>query len=137
VEYDESEDPLPFDINAPIIEIADEDYALWYRDLSENMNAYNGKTVKFKGIVANDPRLQNTSTIVGRHIMTCCADDIQYSGLICVFSAPVKLKTREWVTVKGKIKIASHKLYRSQGPIVQVESTEFAVPPQQEVATFY
>ena len=137
VEYDEIEDPLPFDINAPVIEIADEDYALWYRDLSENMNAYNGKTVKFKGIVANDPRLQNTSTIIGRHIMTCCADDIQYSGLICVFSAPVKLKTREWVTVKGKIKITSHKLYRSQGPIIQVESTEFAVPPQQEVATFY
>lgn len=137
VEYDEIEDPLPFDINAPVIEIADEDYALWYRDLSENMAAYNGKTVKFKGIVANDPRLQSNSTIIGRHVMTCCVDDIQYSGLICNFSSPVKLKTRDWVTVKGKIKITSHKLYRSKGPVIEVESTEFAVQPKQEVATFY
>ena len=28
VEYDEIEDPLPFDINAPVVEIADEDYAV-------------------------------------------------------------------------------------------------------------
>ena len=27
--FDEIEDPLPFDINAPVIEIKDEDYALW------------------------------------------------------------------------------------------------------------
>ena len=29
--FDEIEDPLPFDINAPVIEVKDEDYALWYR----------------------------------------------------------------------------------------------------------
>ena len=35
VEYDDIEDPLPFDLEAPIVEIKDEDYALWYRDMSE------------------------------------------------------------------------------------------------------
>ena len=35
-EYDEIEDPLPFDINAPIIVINNEDYAIWYRDMSED-----------------------------------------------------------------------------------------------------
>ena len=34
-EFDEIEDPLPFDINAPVIEVKDEDYALWYRDVTE------------------------------------------------------------------------------------------------------
>ena len=33
VEYDEIEDPLPFDIDAPVIQLADTDYALWYRDI--------------------------------------------------------------------------------------------------------
>ena len=32
--FDDIEDPLPFDINAPIIEVKDEDYALWYRDVT-------------------------------------------------------------------------------------------------------
>ncbi len=137
VEYDEIEDPLPFDVNAPVIEIADEDYALWYRDLSEEMNTYHGKTVKFKGMIAPDPRLPKNSAVLGRHVMTCCIDDIQYSGMICIFKEPVLLKAKDWITVKGTIKIERHKLYRQQGPVLYVENTEFAVPPKQEVATFY
>ena len=137
VEYDEIEDPLPFDINAPVIEIADEDYAIWYRDLSEEMDQYRGKAVKFKGIVATDPRLPKNAAILGRHVMTCCVDDIQYSGLVCIFKELPKLKTRDWITVKGTLKIESCKLYRQPGPVLYVDSTEFAVPPKQEVATFY
>ena len=40
VEYDEIEDPLPFDLDAPVVNIADEDYAVFYRDLSEEMGKY-------------------------------------------------------------------------------------------------
>ena len=137
VEYDEIEDPLPFDKEAAVIEVADEDYAVWYRDLSEELLSYEGKTVKVKGIVATDPRLPQNSVIVGRHVMTCCVDDIQYSGFVCVFKNTPKLKMRDWITVKGKIRIEKSKLYRQEGPVLYVESTEFAVPPKQEVATFY
>jgi hypothetical protein len=137
VEYDEIEDPLPYDIDAPVIQISDEDYAIWYRDLSENMAAYQNKTVKFKGLVAHDDRLPANSLVIGRPVMTCCADDIQYAGLISVFKSATTLKDEEWVTVKGTIKIEKHKLYRSQGPVLYVENTEFAVPPNQIVATFY
>lgn len=136
VEYDEIEDPLPFDIDAPVIEIADEDYALWYRDVSENMMSYNGKTVKFKGLAASDDRLPQNSVVIGRPIMTCCADDIQYAGLISIFKGSTPAN-ESWVTVKGVIKIEKHKLYRSQGPVLYVEGTEFAVKPEQPVATFY
>lgn len=137
IEYDEIEDPLPFDIEAPVIEIGDGDYAVWYRDLSENMNAYDGKTVKFKGLVADDNRLSSNSVVIGRPIMTCCVDDIQYGGLISIFKTNITPKNEEWVTVKGTIKIEKHKLYRTQGPVLYVESTEFAVAPKQVVATFY
>ena len=137
VEYDEIEDPLPFDLDAPIVEIEDEDYAVWYRDLSEEMEKYQNKVIKVKGIVATDSRLPSTSVILGRHVMTCCIDDVQYSGFICVFKQPPKLKTRDWITVKGTLKIEQSKLYRQAGPVLYVESTEFAVPPKQELATFY
>jgi hypothetical protein len=50
--FDEIEDPLPFDINAPVIVINDDDYALWYRDISEESKKYHGKTVIFKAQVA-------------------------------------------------------------------------------------
>ena len=133
VEYDDIEDPLPFDINAPVITVKDEDYALFYRDLSEDMGKYDGKTVKFKGLIARD----GGNILAGRHVMTCCADDIAFHPLVCIFSEPTNLKTRDWVTLTGTLKVEKHKLYRGQGPVLYVKSTEFAVVPAQEVATFY
>ena len=55
VEYDDIEDPLPYDLNAPVIELKDEDYAIWYRDVSEEPKKYHGKIVEYKGMaIVND-----------------------------------------------------------------------------------
>ncbi len=137
VEYDDIEDPLPFDLNAPVVEIADGDYALFYRDLSEDMQKYNGKTLRFKGIVARDASLGKRAVLAGRHVMTCCEADIAFHPLVCVFDRDTTLKTRDWATLTGKIKVERHKLYNGEGPVLYVENTEFAVKPAQEVATFY
>lgn len=137
VEYDEIEDPLPFDLNAPIVEIKDEDYALFYRDLSEEMEKYHDKTVKFKGLIARDASLGDKSALAGRHVMTCCADDIAFNPLVCIFNEKTHLKTRDWAVLTGKIRLEKHKLYQGVGPVFYVMKTEFAVPPAQELATFY
>ena len=137
VEYDEIEDPLPFDIDAPVIDIKDEDYAVWYRDLAENTEKYDGKTVRFKGIVARDRALGKNGLVIGRHVMTCCADDIAYNALVCYFPTATNFKTRDWTVVTAKIKIEKHKLYGRPGPVLYAEKTEFATKPTQEVATFY
>jgi hypothetical protein len=138
IEYDEIEDPLPFDKEAAVIEIADEDFALWYRDLSEEMDTYEGKTVHVKGLVARESKLGKNAVVIGRHIMTCCADDIAYSGLVCNFSAPVSLKTRDWITVTAKISLEPHKLYGGRrGPVLYATEYAMTSAPKQEVATFY
>lgn len=137
VEYDDIEDPLPFDLDAPVVNIEDTDYALFYRDLSEDMGKYNGKTIRFKGLVARDAKMGERSLLAGRHVMTCCEADIAFDPLVCIFKEPTSLKTREWVTLTGKIVVEKHRLYRGAGPVLYVESTEFAVAPAQEVATFY
>ena len=137
VEEDTIEDPLPFDINADIIEIADNDYALWYRDLSENTQNYIGKTLKFKGIVGRDPQLGDKQFIIGRHIMTCCEDDIAFSGLICKSKEIVNLKSKEWAIITSKLVIAEHKVYGGEGPVLIVSEIVKSEKPLQEVATFY
>ena len=137
VEYDEIEDPLPFDLEAPVVAIADGDYALFYRDLSEEMDKYNGKTVKFKGIIARDRSLGDRAALAGRHVMTCCEADISYHPLVCIFPEPSTLKIGDWAIITGKIKVEKHKLYNGAGPVLYVEKTEFATPAVPEVATFY
>ena len=137
LEYDEIEDPLPFDVNAPVIAIADEDYALFYRDLADEMPNYDGKTVKFKGLVARDRALGKRAIVIGRHVMTCCEDDIAYQGVVCNFDRDVSLKTGEWTIVTAKIKIEPHKLYGNAGPVLYATDLALTSEPKEPVATFY
>ncbi len=137
VEYDEIQDPLPFDIDAPIIDIADDDYAIWYRDMSEELKKYSGKTVRFKGIVARNSKLPDGIFIAGRHIMTCCVEDIEYSGLVCKWDKASTLSQRQWVIVTASIEVRFNRIYGGRGPVLTVLSVEPAEKPEKEVATFY
>ena len=136
-DFDDIEDPLPFDINAPIIEIADKDYAFFYRDLSENLESYIGKTVKFKGLVATDKRLSPQDIVVGRHVMTCCEADIEYCGLACVLPETMDLQTRDWISVTAVVRFQKHRIYKGKGPVLVAERVIIGNPPEQQLATFY
>ena len=138
LEYDEQEDPLPFDINSPVITIADRDYALWFRDFAEDIRKYSGKTVKFKGIVGINKNMKPGVAICGRHVMTCCIDDIEFKGLVCV-DVPdnTKLSNRDWVIMTARIEIEHHELYGKKGPVLHALEIEKSSAPEQEIATFY
>lgn len=136
-EYDDIEDPLPFDIEAPVIEIEDRDYALWYRDLTEEMKKYAGKTVKFKGVVAVNEKFPKNSFAIGRHVMTCCADDITFAGLAADWSGAATLNSYDWAIITAKISIGSHKIYGRKGPVLSVQELVRCSKPEEEVATFY
>ena len=136
--FDDIEDPLPFDINAPIIEVKDEDYALWYRDVTEEPQKYNGKTVHFKAQVAMLRREKDNMFAPGRFVMTCCVDDIQFCGIPCRYSNPKELESRSWVMVTAKITAEKHKLYKGElGPVLTaIEVVKGATPAEPDVATF-
>ncbi len=135
--YDETEDPLPFDIHAPVIEVQDEDYGLWYRDVSEEPEKYTGKTVRFKGQVARLRRDRDGIFAPGRFVMTCCVEDIQFCGVPCQYAEAAKLKARSWVLITAKISAEKHPLYQGGvGPILTALSVEACSPAEQEVVTF-
>lgn len=136
-EFDEIEDPLPFDINAPVIQIEDKDYAFFYRDLTENLEAYIGKTVKFRGLVATDKRLSPQEIVVGRHVMTCCEADIEYCGVACDLPNAMDLHTRDWIHVTAKVEFKKHRIYKGKGPVLVAERVIVCEPPKEQLAVFY
>ncbi len=137
VEYDDIEDPLPFDKNAPTITVELSDYALWYRDLSEELQTYDGKTVTFKGQVVVDRSIPKGCFIIGRPLMTCCADDIRFAGLACEWACAGELKNRDWVTVTATVSVREHACYGRVGPVLSALTVEKADEPENAVATFY
>ncbi len=135
--FDDTEDPLPFDINAPVIDVKDEDYALWYRDVSEEPQKYEGKIVRFKGQVAILRRNKDNMFAPGRFVMTCCADDIQFCGVPCRYEKSKELEPRSWVMVEAKITAEKHTLYHGElGPVLTAISVAPAEKAEQDVATF-
>lgn len=137
VEYDEIEDPLPFDINASVVKINDEDYALFYRDLVEETAKYNGKVIEFKGVLARDDEMSKKEAVVGRRIMTCCEDDISYYPIACSSKTELNFKSGDWVTLRAKLKIKRHPVYEGEGPVLMIEKIIRAIPPEEEVAAFF
>jgi len=135
--YDEIEDPLPFDINAPVVKIEDRDYALFYRDLSEEPAKYDGKTVEFTGIVARSDRMKKGSFAVGRHVMTCCVEDIRYAALVANWENTDTLRSRQWVHLTAKIGIRFSRVYGKKGPVLEIQTLEETKEPDEPVATFY
>ena len=135
--FDDVEDPLPFDVNAPYIAIADEDFALWYRDVTEEREKYQDKVVCFKGQVALLRREKNGMFAPGRFVMTCCADDIQFCGVPCRYEASKELEPRSWVMVEAKVTAEKHPLYQGElGPVLTAIKVVPAEPAQQDVTTF-
>jgi uncharacterized repeat protein (TIGR03943 family) len=135
--FDDVVDPLPFDIEAPIIQVKDEDYALWYRDVTEEPEKYDGKSVCFKGQVAMLRREKDGMFAPGRFVMTCCADDIQFCGIPCRYQGSKALESRSWVQVTAKISAEKHTLYHGElGPVLTAINVVPAEPAEPDVATF-
>ncbi len=136
IEPDEIEDPLPFDIDAEIINVNIKDFAIWYRDLVEEMDKYNGKTVKFTGILTIDNRMPKDCFVIGRPVMTCCVDDIAFKGVLCC-NRSAMMKNGDWIILTAKVKIEKHKLYHGKGPVLYMEDYSVTTEPEDPVATFY
>ena len=137
-EFDDVVDPLPFDIHASVIDIKDDDYAIWYRDVVEEPQKYDGKTVRFKAQVAMLRSDKDGMFAPGRFVMTCCVEDIEFCGIPCRYSKPRELESRSWVMVTAKVKAEKHRLYKGDiGPVLTaIEVVKGADPAEPDVATF-
>ena len=137
VVYDDIEDPLPFDLNAPVIEIGDADFAEWYRDLGETPANYEGKTVRFKCRALKRSKMPANTFIVGRHVMTCCVEDIQFAALVCQWDEADTVQDDSWMILTAKLNFKFNKAYGRKGPVLSYVSHELCEAPEQPVATFY
>lgn len=125
------EEPLPYDINAEVIELKDEDYARWYIDTFEHKERYEGKVIEFNGIVLRSKKLPKDSFVVGRYAMTCCAKDMQLYGHLCNSTMNAKLKSKNWIHLKAKITYEYSKEYEEE-EVILVPLEINIIPPLKE-----
>ena len=127
------EDDVPYDLKAPVIKIAREDYGIWYVDMMENPDRYRGKTVEFTAKVLKPRAFPSKVFLPGRMAMTCCADDTTFLGYVCRSAYAPKLKAGQWITVRAKVRYANVSVYQGEGPVLEAENIEPAEPIEELV----
>ncbi|MCI5723900.1 MAG: hypothetical protein MR283_07885 [Erysipelotrichaceae bacterium] len=98
------EGTLPFDINAPLLDIKDDDYGIWYMDATENPDKYDGKEIILRGKFSETLPGYHQTFIMGRQAMVCCANDTSLCGLTVTGVKVEELQKDHWYQVQGNLK---------------------------------
>lgn len=96
-------DDLPYDVNAEVIEVKDEDFGTWYIDTYDSPARYNNRIVKIRGFIVKAPDLPPHTVVVARQAMTCCVNDIQLIGHLLSYNDEYPLKDKEWIETLVKV----------------------------------
>ena len=139
ISYDDIELPLPYDLNAPVAEVADEDYAIFLQDIMEQPEKYQSKVVRVKGKAVSKSRsLKPGYFYFGREVMTCCANDVRFLPLAAEWRDVSGIKNLGWYTLTARVDVRTlPDMYEGPGPVLHVQSIDAAKQPAREIATFY
>ena len=130
------EEDLPFDINAPVIELDNLGFGIWYIDTMEHLDRYIGKTIEFTAMVYVPDNFPKGYFVPGRMAMTCCADDMAFLGYACKYDGASTLKQKEWVKVRATVQREKFVGYKGEGPVLYALSVTSTKKPKEEVINF-
>ena len=130
-------DTVPYDMEADVIEVSDNDFGVWFIDCRDRPQAYDGRVVRFKAQALRDPELKENEFVASRQVMTCCEDDIALVGYIVkktdVITDPSYPAEKEWVMITAKITYEERDEYNGMGPVLVAETIETTEKPKMEI----
>lgn len=130
-----TEDMAPFDLSSGHLDVPDEDYGVWYVDMMDATQRYDGLTVKFKAIMCHSKKYKGVHC-PGRFAMVCCEDDMQFLALVCKGEGLEKFKDRAWVEITATVKKEFDRAYEAEGPVLYVSEIHPCEKPKEEVVSF-
>lgn len=125
----------PFDLTQDPVEIPDDDYGVWYVDVMDHPDVYAGKMVHMRLLMCHSKRYPGVHC-PGRFAMVCCANDIQFLGLVAKGRDLGQYRDRDWVEVTARMAVERHDAYKGNGPVMHVISIAPCEKPAQEVVSF-
>lgn len=132
----EMKEEMPFDMDADIIEIKPDDFGLWYIDMLDFPENYEGKTLRLVGMIQKPPGLDPGYAVFGRYAMTCCADDVQYMGFLCKADDWSSYKNKDYVEITARFEYKFMQEYGEPGPVFYAEEVKSGEKPAEELVYF-
>ncbi len=130
-----TEDMRPFDLSSGKLDVPDDDYGVWYVDLMDHPESYDGVQVTFKALMCHSKKFKGTD-VPGRFAMVCCENDMQFLALVCKGKGLDKFKDRDWVEITATVRKEESPAYQGEGPVLYVSKIGYCPKPKQEVVSF-
>lgn len=96
------DEDLPYDLSKDVIAFEDDVYPTWYIEVFDNPEKYMNKTFKFKTFVRD---VTNATFVVGRQVMTCCEEDIQFMGYEVINDTDVSVKVNDCIYLECSVEL--------------------------------
>ena len=125
----------PFDLSSGKLDVPDEDYGIWYVDMMDNPDRYEGVEVSFKALMCHSKKFKGVHC-PGRFAMVCCENDMQFLALVAKGEGLEKFKNRQWVEITATVKKEANDAYQGEGPVLYVTAIAPCEKPKEEVVSF-
>ena len=129
-----SDEDLPYDMKADVIDISEENYGTFYLDALDHPNRYDDKVVRFKGQVFAEPGVPKGFFRFGRLAMTCCSNDITCLGFLC--RGDLKPSKTQWYTLTAKAQTVYNKAQDHEMVALMQVSAEPTEKAKDQYVTF-
>lgn len=96
------DEDLPYDLSKDEIHFEDDVYPTWYIEVFDNPEKYMNKTFKFKTFVRD---ITDNTFIIGRQVMTCCEDDIQFLGYEVINTTSTEVKIDDCIYLECQVEM--------------------------------
>ncbi len=127
------EEELPYDVNKDIIELNDRSYGVWFFDVMDSPERYQGKKIRFLATVLRPADFPKGHFVPGRTAMNCCAQDMFFMGFVCKYDRAEELQEKDWITVTAEVRQEFWKDYKGVGPVLYALDIQPAKKPKEEI----
>lgn len=128
-------DECPFDLSRDVVDIPDDDYGIWFVDVMDHPERYDGHLVHMKLVMCHSKKYPGIDC-PGRFAMVCCENDVQFLGIIARGEGMDQYKNHDWIEVTGRMSVETHPAYQGKGPVLNIVAIGPCEKPAQEVVTF-
>ncbi len=125
----------PFDLSSGELDIKDEDYGVWFVDVMDHPERYEGVKVHLKLVMCHSRQFPGVCC-PGRFAMVCCEEDVQFLGMVAEGENLTDYDNHEWVDVVANMTVGEREAYHGTGPIMQVLSISPAEPSVPDLVSF-
>ncbi len=130
-----TDDMMPFEIIDNRLEVPDEDFGVWYVDMMDKPQRYQGVEVCFKAVMCHSKKYRGVHC-PGRFAMVCCENDMQFLALVCKGDGLENFKNRAWVEIRATVQVEHNDAYEGEGPVLYVTDIKGCEKPKEEVVSF-